>query len=153
MKYQIPVGQLLILTIISFVLVYFGGNDAINSSKKYNSLDLENPIEFEITDKLNMSQKHNFFDELYFSGSIINFQKENIDLKISKGEFDKFKIGEKIKIYKGDANTIMTKYQIDNHLFIEFNGNGYSFVFIPVFLFSLIGLVAGILFIKKTGML
>lgn len=140
--------KLLPLMIISFIVSFLGGQDAINSTIKYNKFDLKNPVDFIITEKYNKKKEGGNFPDLNFRGKILTTE-EQIEIKVSKGDFDKQKVGQVIKVYKTSTNTFITEYEIDNQGIIHMGDIGFSFVFIPATIFFLIGLLSFYVILKK----
>lgn len=147
-KLKIFKNRLLVLMIVSFVVTYLGGQDAITSTILYNRLDLTNPLNFRIEDKYNKKENGQNFPDLNFKGKIPGIGDE-IEIKVSKGDFDKHEVRQIIKVYKTKSNKFMTEYEIDNQGIIYIGEIGFSFVFIPTIIFFLVGLFCLIVVIKK----
>ncbi|GET35081.1 hypothetical protein PbJCM13498_39440 [Prolixibacter bellariivorans] len=147
-KLKIFKNKLSILMIVSFVVTYFGGQDAITSTILYNKLDLTNPIKFRIEDKYNKKENVQSFPDLNFKGKIIGTEDEK-EIKVSKGDFDKHQIGQIIKVYKTESDEFMTDHEIDNQGIIQIGKTGFSFVFIPTIIFFSLGLFCLMVIIKK----
>jgi hypothetical protein len=128
------------LVVISFIVSFLGGKDAILSSKKYNSIDLANPMNFQILEKFNKKPDGVPFPDLNLKGIIIQ-TSDTAEIQVTLGDYEKRQIGETILVYKvGLTNQYMTQYEIKNQLFIYFNGKSYSIVFIPAIIFLLLGI-------------
>ncbi|PKH51099.1 hypothetical protein CXF68_10565 [Tenacibaculum sp. Bg11-29] len=148
MEYRIPTNKLFSLTIISFIIFFLAGRDASKYTKLYNEIDLNNNLTFKIIDKYNKKSPNEKFPDLNFNGQIIE-NNEHIEIKISRGDFDKHQIEQIIKIYKSPNNEYMTEYEINNQMIIHIGKKGYSFVYIPVMIFVIIGLFSGISLLKR----
>lgn len=125
--------------IISFIVTYLGGQDAIKSTILYNSLDLKQGLIFKVTEKYNKNKAGKYFPDLNFRGELLT-TGEQIEIKVSKGDFDNQSVGQIIKVYKSSSNIFMTKYEVDNQRIIHLGDIRFSFVFIPTLIFFLIGL-------------
>lgn len=134
--------------IVSFALTFLGGQDAINSTISYNKLDLTNPIKFRINNKYNKKENGQSFPDLNFRGIILGTDNEK-EIKVSRGDFDQYEIGQIINIYKTKSDEFITEQEIDNQGIIHIGKTGYSFVFIPTFIFFIIGLFCLIIILKK----
>ena len=139
-KLEISKNRKLLLMIVSFVVTYLGGHDAITSSILYNKLDLTNPLKFQIEDKCNKKENYQSFPDFIFIGKIAGTDDEK-EIKVSKGDFEKHEVGQTIKVYRTKSNEIMTEYEIDNQGIIHFGKTGFSFMFIPTIIFFAIGLL------------
>lgn len=137
-KLGIQRGTIFILMIISFLLSFLGTKDAINSTLLHNELILKNGIDFGIVDKYN-KKSTGFFPDLHFKGTVSS-EVGFIEIKVSKGEYDRHKAGQNIRIYKTNSNEFMTDYEVKNQSMIHVGKNQFSFVFIPTFIFYITGL-------------
>jgi len=126
------------LMIMSFVIAVLGGQDAVTSTILYNQLDKENAIDFRIEKKYN-KKKREIFPNLNFKGKIIT-TGEKREVRVSRGDFDNHMIGEIIKVFKTNSDEFMTQYEIRNQKIIHIGSKGFSFVFIPAFIFFIVGL-------------
>jgi hypothetical protein len=127
------------LVVISLIVSYLGGKDAIISSKQYNSIVLNNPLSLQILAKYNKKPDGVPFPDLNLKGIIIQ-TSDTVEIKASLGDYEKRQVGERINVYKvGLTNQYMTQYEVENQIFIHFGGKAYSFVFIPAILFLLLG--------------
>lgn len=140
-------NKLLILMILSFIVTYLGGQDAVNSTIMYNRLDLVNGINFKVTDKYNKKKEGEYFPDLNFRGEVLT-TGEQIEIKVSKGDFDNHEVGQIIQVYKTSSNDFMTKYEIDNQGIIHLGVIGFSSLLIPTTIFFLIGLLSLFVILK-----
>jgi len=140
-------NQLSKLMIISFVVAFLGGQDAVISSIRYNQLDLINVINFKIEEKYNKKKDGANFPDLNFKGKIMTTGKEQ-EIKVSRGDFDNHTIGEIIEVFKTKSGEFMTQYEINNQRIIHIGNKGFSFVFIPAFIFFMIGLFSLFVILK-----
>src|SRR5690606_23558243 len=101
------------LMVLSFIITFLGGQDAITSTTQYNRLDLQNPISFKIEEKYNKKKDGVSFPNLNFKGKILTTE-ETKEIKVSKGDFDNHEIGEIIAVFKTKSGEFMTQYEIDN---------------------------------------
>ena len=147
-KLKLYGNKLLLLMIISFIVTYLGGHDAIKSTTLYNSLDLKNDLIFKLTEKNNKNNEGQYFPDLIFIGELLT-TGEQIEIKVSKGDFDNQSVGQVIKVYKSSSNIFMTKYEVDNQRMIHLGDIGFSFVFFPTLIFFLIGLFSLYIILKK----
>jgi hypothetical protein len=136
------------LVVISLIVSYLGGKDAIISSKQYNSIVLNNPLSLQILAKYNKKPEGVPFPDLNLKGIIIQ-TSDTAEIKVSLGDYEKRQVKERINVYKvGLTNQYMTQYEVENQIFIHFGGKAYSFVFIPAILFFLLGIGCIIALIK-----
>lgn len=136
------------LLLISIVVSFLGGKDAITASTVFNQLDLDNELTLKILDKTNKKDIY-FFPVMNFQGVLLS-SGDTIELKVSKGNFDRCSIGEEVTIYRTPNNDYMTAYQIKNQKLIKIQGYSFSFVFIPTIIFVLTGIICFyFLIIKK----
>jgi hypothetical protein len=147
-KLQIPKSLLLKLMIVSFIVVYFGGQDAITSTILYNNLDLTQPLDFQIVNKYNKKENRIYFPDFNFIGKIIETKDEQ-EISVSRGDFDKHAIGQIITVYKTKSDKYMTAYEVDNQEIIHIGKTGFSFVFIPTLIFFSVGLLCLIVVLKN----
>jgi len=148
MKYRIHPKTLIILMIVSFIVVFLSGRDAIESSKLYNEIDLNNELIFKISEKYNKKAQGESFPDLNYNGEILT-SGEKIEIRVSKGDFDKHQIGQEIKVFKSPNTKYMTEYEINNQMIIHIGRKGYSFVFIPVLIFAIIGILSAFGLLKR----
>ena len=136
------------LMIILFILTFLGGQDAITSTIQYNRLDLQNTIGFKIEEKYNKKKEGISFPDLNFKGKIVTTEEKK-EIKVSKRDFDSHEIGETITVFKTKSGEFMTQYEIDNQGIIHIGNKGFSFVFIPTFIFFIVGLFCLFVIVKK----
>ena len=111
--------------IVSFIVAFFGGRDAILSTRLYNSLDLNKPIKFLIIDK---KQNGRFFPDFQFVGKTLETNGKKI-IQVSSGDFDRHEIGQIIHVFQSESSHVMTDYEIDNQCIIFFRKIGFFFFF------------------------
>ena len=70
------------------------------------------------------------------------------EIKVSRGDFDNHTIGEIIEVFKTKSGEFMTQYEINNQRIIHIGNKGFSFVFIPAFIFFMIGLFSLFVILK-----
>jgi hypothetical protein len=117
--------KLINLMIVSFIVAFFGGRDAILSTRLYNSLDLNKPIKFLIIDK---KQNGRFFPDFQFVGKTLETNGKKI-IQVSSGDFDRHEIGQIIHVFQSESSHVMTDYEIDNQCIIFFRKIGFFFFF------------------------
>jgi len=134
------------LIIISFILAYFAGKDAINNTILYNKLDLEDTLLLKIENKYN-KKSWKFLPDLNFRGNILSSGKQ-IEVHVSKGDFDKHKIGQVVKVFKTASGEYMTEYELDNLIIINIGKYSFSFIIILSAIFYLIALFSLLMYFK-----
>jgi hypothetical protein len=139
------------LMILAFVVSFFGAKDFTTATSAYRSLELDKPINFLIKAKYN-KVKREIFPDLKYSGILIEL-KEAKEIGVSRGDFDKCKVGDTITIFKlKSEDAYMTQYEIDNQGFIKIWGKPFSFVIIPTLISFLVGLIILFFLIKKSNL-
>jgi len=138
--------RLVALMIISFTLVYLGEKDASTSSAKYNSISWNDSLSLLITKK--HTEEVSIPPKFTFTCTNMP-TNDTVNLIVSRGEYEASKIGNVILAFKTTDNKYMTKYEIDNQMIIVIGDKGYSFVFIPVIVFLLIGFTCLYYLIRK----
>ena len=132
--------------VIGFLLSLLGGFDAIKSTLIYHQLDLDNQLNCEILDKYNTRGK--FFPDLNFKCEKLP-SSDTISLNVNLGEYEERNVGDTIVAFQSlDGNNFLSRYEIDNQAFIEYDGKGYSFVFIPAVIFFLVGVTCVFVLIR-----
>jgi hypothetical protein len=141
--------KLELLMFISFLVAFLGGIDAVISTTQYNRINLQNTVDFKIEEKFNKKKDGVPFPNLNFKGKILT-TGEDKEIKVSRGDFDKHQDGDIITIYKTTSGKFITQHEIDNQGIIHIFDKGFSFVFIPAFIFLVVGLFS-LLAIAKFG--
>ncbi len=144
-------NKLKMLMVMSFVLAFLGGQDAITSTILYNKLDLSYAIRFKIYEKYNKKDRQ-IFPDLNFKGKIIETDSET-EIKVSKGDFDKHNVGQIITVYKTKSNKFMTEWEIENCKIIHIYGIGFSLSFVPAIIFFIIGIFCLVIVLKEETLL
>ncbi len=58
--------------------------------------------------------------------------KQNVEINVSKGDFDKYNIGDTIIVFKSKVSDVfMTQYEINNQMFIKLFGGSVSSASLP----------------------
>jgi hypothetical protein len=136
------------LMFLSFLVCFFALKDAITSTATYRELDLTNPLSFVISKKYN-KVKRTIFPDLNYYGYLTH-TKQNVEINVSKGDFDKYNVGDTVTVYKSEVSGVfMTQYEIKNQMFITLFGSPVSFMVLPAFVTFTLAIIIGFVLLRR----
>ena len=138
--------RLMPLMAVSLIVAWLAGQDAYQSTVRYNHLDWKSEAPFKITGKYNKAEG-DYFPDLNFKGEEL-VSRDTLEIKVSKGDFDSHEIGQTIKVFKTKSNQYMTEYEINNMGIIPIGDFGVSFAVIPSAIFLIVGLFSLVVIIR-----